>query len=108
MNRPRAPHALSKLMPQLVISRIRVRRAAAGGSHGVLLAGSRAIPVVLGRTGIAADKREGDGATPRGRFSLIRLWWRADRGPRPSTPLPPGPTDPPLAWGENPPDPPSH
>ncbi len=104
MNRPRAPHALSKLMPQLVISRIRVRRAAAGGSHGVLLAGSRAIPVVLGRTGIAADKREGDGATPRGRFSLIRLWWRADRGPRPSTPLAARPIDRALAWCENPAD----
>jgi L,D-peptidoglycan transpeptidase YkuD (ErfK/YbiS/YcfS/YnhG family) len=46
-----------------------------------------AIPVALGRSGIAANKREGDGATPRGRFRLRRLWWRGDRMPRPRTAL---------------------
>ena len=37
------------------------------------------MPVALGRGGIKADKREGDGGTPRGRFRPVRLWWRADR-----------------------------
>ena len=55
-------------------------------TRGVLLAGPLAIPVVLGRAGIRANKREGDGGTPRGRFRLVRLWWRADRAPRPRTP----------------------
>ncbi len=48
----------------------------------------RAIPVSLGRGGIRADKREGDGGTPRGTFRPLRLWWRSDRGPRPRTLLP--------------------
>ncbi len=38
------------------------------------------MPVALGRGGIRANKREGDGGTPRGTFRLRRLWWRADRG----------------------------
>jgi L,D-peptidoglycan transpeptidase YkuD (ErfK/YbiS/YcfS/YnhG family) len=89
-------------MRQLVFSLIRVRRGTAGRSLGVLLAGRHALPVVLGRSGIAADKREGDGATPRGRFALVRLWWRADRLPRPSTRLPVRRIDPAVAWCENP------
>jgi L,D-peptidoglycan transpeptidase YkuD (ErfK/YbiS/YcfS/YnhG family) len=91
-------------MRRLIFSLIRVRPGATGRSHGVLLAGGHAIPVVLGRSGIAANKREGDGATPRGRFTLTRLWWRADRGPRPRTLLPVRHIDPALAWCEDPAD----
>jgi len=91
-------------MRHLVFSLIRVRRGAAGARHGVLLAGGRPIPVVLGRAGVAADKREGDGATPRGRFRLLRLWWRADRLPRPPTRLPVQRIDRALAWCEDPAD----
>jgi len=42
-------------------------------------------PCALGRTGViaAADKREGDGATPAGRWSLRRVFYRPDRLPRP-------------------------
>ncbi len=104
MNRAGARDRLCRLMRQLVFSLIRVRRGAAGASRGVLLAGARAIPVVLGRAGIAAGKREGDGATPRGRFRLIRLWWRADRLPRPPTRLPVRRIDRALAWCEDPAD----
>src|ERR1700686_2150522 len=104
MNRSRAPRTLSNPMRHLIFSLIRVRRGAAGRSRGLLLAGRHAIPVVLGRAGIAANKREGDGATPRGRFVLVRLWWRADRAPRPSTRLPVRRIDPALAWCENPAD----
>jgi L,D-peptidoglycan transpeptidase YkuD (ErfK/YbiS/YcfS/YnhG family) len=46
------------------------------------------LPVALGRGGIKANKREGDGATPRGTFRPLRLWWRADRHLRPATRLP--------------------
>jgi L,D-peptidoglycan transpeptidase YkuD (ErfK/YbiS/YcfS/YnhG family) len=46
------------------------------------------MPVALGRAGIRADKREGDGGTPRGGFRPVRVWWRADRLLRPRTPLP--------------------
>lgn len=44
--------------------------------------------VALGRGGIKASKREGDGGTPAGRFRPVRLWWRPDRLPRPRTLLP--------------------
>jgi L,D-peptidoglycan transpeptidase YkuD (ErfK/YbiS/YcfS/YnhG family) len=42
----------------------------------------------LGRNRIAADKIEGDGATPAGRFALRRLYYRADRMAPPKTGLP--------------------
>jgi L,D-peptidoglycan transpeptidase YkuD (ErfK/YbiS/YcfS/YnhG family) len=48
-------------------------------------AGHLVVPVALGRAGVRANKREGDGGTPRGRFHPVRLWWRADRLPRPRT-----------------------
>jgi len=67
---------------------LRVRRKPGAPTRGWLLAGPLALPVALGRGGIKANKREGDGATPRGRFRLRRLWWRADRIARPRTNLP--------------------
>ena len=75
-------------------------------SQGWLIAGPgiSALPVALGRGGILANKREGDGSTPAGRFHPVRLWWRADRLPRPWTALPVrriGPCD---AWCEDPAD----
>ena len=57
-------------------------------TQGWLFAGPMAVPVALGRAGIKADKREGDGATPRGRFHPRGLWWRADRLAHPRTLLP--------------------
>jgi L,D-peptidoglycan transpeptidase YkuD (ErfK/YbiS/YcfS/YnhG family) len=65
-----------------------VRRAAGDPTRGWLTAGGRSIPVALGRGGIRANKREGDGGTPRGVFHPLRLWFRADRGARPTTRLP--------------------
>ena len=104
MDRGRAPDISLKPMRKLAFSLIRVRRRPPGGRHGILLAGRQAIPVVLGRTGILADKREGDGATPRGRFRILRLWWRADRAPRPRTLLAARRIDRATAWCESPAD----
>jgi L,D-peptidoglycan transpeptidase YkuD (ErfK/YbiS/YcfS/YnhG family) len=44
----------------------------------------------LGRNGViaAADKREGDGASPLGVWPLRRVLYRPDRGPVPRTALP--------------------
>jgi len=67
---------------------IHVRAAPGSRTRGWLTAGPIAWPVALGRGGILANKREGDGGTPRGTFRLLRLWWRADRDPRPRTQLP--------------------
>jgi L,D-peptidoglycan transpeptidase YkuD (ErfK/YbiS/YcfS/YnhG family) len=84
------------------LTSVRIRAAAGHPTRGWLIADGRPIPVALGRGGIKANKREGDGATPRGTFHPLRLWFRADRHPRPRTQLPViaiGPTD---AWDENP------
>ena len=70
------------------LAAVRVRRAPGDPSRGWLVATGLSFPVALGRAGIRADKREGDGATPRGVFHPRRLWWRADRHPRPPTLLP--------------------
>jgi L,D-peptidoglycan transpeptidase YkuD (ErfK/YbiS/YcfS/YnhG family) len=70
------------------LSRLTVRRRAGNSRQGWLAAGPLALPVALGRAGIKANKREGDGATPRGTFRLKRLWWRAERHARPATLLP--------------------
>jgi L,D-peptidoglycan transpeptidase YkuD (ErfK/YbiS/YcfS/YnhG family) len=67
---------------------VRVKAAAGNPNRGWLVVGDRAAPVALGRGGILANKREGDGGTPRGVFRPRRLWWRADRHPRPRTFLP--------------------
>ena len=74
--------------PDRPVSAIRIRPAAGDSRRGWLTAGGRTIPVALGRGGIRANKREGDGGTPKGRFRPRQLWWRADRHPRPRTLLP--------------------
>jgi L,D-peptidoglycan transpeptidase YkuD (ErfK/YbiS/YcfS/YnhG family) len=73
-------------------------------AQGWLFAGPKALRVALGRGGIKADKREGDGGTPAGRFRPVRLWWRADRQPRPQTLLPLRRIQPDDAWCEDPAD----
>src|SRR2546425_12796042 len=88
-------------MRRRALSLIRVRTKPGSPTRGILLAGPRAMPVVLGRGGIRANKFEGDGATPRGRFRLVRLWWRADRHPHPPTSLPTRRSQPTLAWCED-------
>jgi L,D-peptidoglycan transpeptidase YkuD (ErfK/YbiS/YcfS/YnhG family) len=75
-------------MRKTSINLLRVRAKAGQRTRGWLVAGPLALPVALGRGGIKANKREGDGGTPRGTFLLRRLWWRADRMPRPPTRLP--------------------
>lgn len=86
------------------LSVIRVGRRPGWRSRGWLFAGGLVLPVALGRGGIRALKREGDGGTPCGRFRPLRLWWRADRLPRPRTPLPVRRIGPADAWCEDPAD----
>jgi L,D-peptidoglycan transpeptidase YkuD (ErfK/YbiS/YcfS/YnhG family) len=85
-----------------VLKRLTVRRKPSNPARGWLTAGSLALPVALGRSGIKANKREGDGATPRGAFRLKRLWWRADRHARPPTLLPVRRIGPHDGWCEDP------
>jgi L,D-peptidoglycan transpeptidase YkuD (ErfK/YbiS/YcfS/YnhG family) len=83
---------------------IRVSTRPGRRAQGWLLAAPKALPVALGRAGIKASKREGDGSTPAGRFYPVRLWWRADRLPRPRTALPVRRIRPDDAWCEAPSD----
>lgn len=55
---------------------------------GSLLLGTCGFECVLGRGGRSFRKKEGDGATPRGRFHFRSVLYRADRGTRPITGLP--------------------
>ena len=83
---------------------IRIRTRPGRRSQGWLFAGPHILPVALGRSGIRAAKREGDGGTPAGIFHPVRLWWRADRLPRPRTLLPLRRISPDDAWCEDPSD----
>jgi L,D-peptidoglycan transpeptidase YkuD (ErfK/YbiS/YcfS/YnhG family) len=83
---------------------ITVARAPGRPSQGILRSGGQTLPVALGRSGIGVNKREGDGATPRGTFHPLRLWWRADRLPRPLTDLPVRRINRADAWCEDPSD----
>jgi L,D-peptidoglycan transpeptidase YkuD (ErfK/YbiS/YcfS/YnhG family) len=95
------PSLTPQILTPRALSLIRVRTTPGNRTRGVVLAGGLAIPVVLGRTGIRANKREGDGGTPRGCFRLRRLWWRPDRSPRPPTLLPVSRIDGAVAWCED-------
>ncbi|ABD85856.1 L,D-transpeptidase family protein [Rhodopseudomonas palustris] len=90
--------------PCAAVAVVLVRPAAGNPSRGWLTAAGITVPVALGRGGLKANKREGDGGTPRGTFHPLRLWWRADRAPRPQTPLPVRAITAQDAWCEDPAD----
>jgi L,D-peptidoglycan transpeptidase YkuD (ErfK/YbiS/YcfS/YnhG family) len=86
------------------LAMIRIRGCAGNSRRSWLTFAAATLPVALGRGGILANKREGDGGTPRGVFRPRRLWWRADRYPRPRTHLPVRAIRPEDGWCENPGD----
>jgi L,D-peptidoglycan transpeptidase YkuD (ErfK/YbiS/YcfS/YnhG family) len=85
---------------------IRVTPDPAFGPHrGRLSLAGIDVPCALGPSGITAAKREGDGATPAGRFALRRVLYRPDRLARPPvTGLPCLPLDPADGWSDDPAD----
>lgn len=76
-----------------------------GASEGRALWGDRSFRCALGRAGIRGDKREGDGATPTGRFVLRRVLYRPDRLARPRTGLPVDAIAADDGWCDDPADP---
>ena len=83
-----------------------VTPASRGGAHrGKLDAFGVRHDCALGRAGVIADKREGDGATPVGRFPLRALRYRADRLEIPETALPAAPIARSDGWCDDPSDP---
>ncbi len=63
---------------------------ATDGSSGTVMWPGHGAKAVFGRSGLtpAADKREGDGASPIGVWPIRRVLYRPDRGPAPRTALP--------------------
>lgn len=76
-------------------------------SDGRLDIAGRQAACALGRSGVrpAADKREGDGASPLGLWPLRRVLYRPDREPRPATRLPVAAVSPEDGWCDAPGDP---
>jgi len=85
-------------------SQLIVRALSAASQRGVLIGGGLRLPCALGRSGRRADKREGDGATPVGRFALRQVFYRPDRLIRPRTPLPVVALRPGDGWCDDPDD----
>ncbi|MDA5092899.1 L,D-transpeptidase family protein [Aliiroseovarius sp. KMU-50] len=61
----------------------------------------RQIPCAIGRGGMTDDKREGDGATPRGVWLLAAGMYRADRRTAPASALPLRPIGPQDRWSDD-------
>ena len=81
---------------------IQVRSDRAGGWVSF---GSRGWRCAIGRGGLTLAKREGDGATPVGRWPLRRLFYRADHVELPEHRLPRVRLRPSMGWCDAPEDP---
>jgi L,D-peptidoglycan transpeptidase YkuD (ErfK/YbiS/YcfS/YnhG family) len=84
--------------------RLVVRARPGRPTQGLLQCGHHVFCCALGRAGITTRKREGDGATPRGRLTLLWGYRRADRGRVDPSRLPLRPTPPRLGWCDAPGD----
>lgn len=102
MRRRSFPITYKRARPTGRLAAITVRRQAGAPTRGILVLDGRPLPVALGRGGLKANKREGDGGTPIGKFRPLRLWWRKDRHARPRTGLPVRPIQQDDGWCEEP------
>ncbi|MEI9996164.1 MAG: L,D-transpeptidase family protein [Rhizomicrobium sp.] len=75
------------------------------GREAVLECAGRRYRAAVGRGGIGAKSREGDGITPLGRFAVRRILYRADRLVAPHTGLPLAALTPQDGWCDAPDDP---
>jgi L,D-peptidoglycan transpeptidase YkuD (ErfK/YbiS/YcfS/YnhG family) len=91
-------------MSRAPLAGIRVAATAGARTRGLLVAGGLVVPCALGRSGIRRHKREGDGATPAGRWRLVSVLVRSDRLPHPATALPVSPIGPNDGWCDDPRD----
>lgn len=94
-NRPRPDRALTRLT---------VRARPGHPSQGLLVAGNTVFPCALGRGGISANKREGDGATPLGAMRILSGYFRTDHVAARRTRLQMTPIHAELGWCEVPDD----
>jgi L,D-peptidoglycan transpeptidase YkuD (ErfK/YbiS/YcfS/YnhG family) len=84
---------------------VTIRRRPGNPEQGLLAIGGRVYQCALGRGGIAARKREGDGATPLAAMRAMAVFWRSDAWPRPLYGLPGGPLGAADGWCDDPADP---
>jgi L,D-peptidoglycan transpeptidase YkuD (ErfK/YbiS/YcfS/YnhG family) len=82
-----------------------VRAHSAAATRGIVQFGGCRFACALGRAGMRVGKREGDGATPLGRWRMREVFYRADRVGRPRTGLPVRPIRPSMGWCDAPADP---
>ena len=75
-------------------------------ADGFLDTGAKRARSALGKGGVkpAADKREGDGASPLGVWPIRRVLYRPDRGSQPKTAFPVTPIAPDDGWSDAPDD----
>jgi L,D-peptidoglycan transpeptidase YkuD (ErfK/YbiS/YcfS/YnhG family) len=73
-------------------------------TEGIARLDALAVRCALGRSGVAADKVEGDGTTPIGRFPIRRLFYRPDRVRGLDCRLPMQPIAPSDGWCDDPED----
>jgi L,D-peptidoglycan transpeptidase YkuD (ErfK/YbiS/YcfS/YnhG family) len=78
--------------------RLTLRGRGAAATRGWIESGWLRLPCALGRSGRSARKREGDGATPIGRFRLVAVLYRPDQRGRPQTGLPVRAIGPEQGW----------
>jgi L,D-peptidoglycan transpeptidase YkuD (ErfK/YbiS/YcfS/YnhG family) len=80
---------------------------AVGQGHGEVVWQGHRVKAALGKGGLrpAAEKREGDGASPVGAWPLRRVLYRPDKGPPPQTALPAAPIRREDGWCDDPMDP---
>ncbi|MDX2205488.1 MAG: L,D-transpeptidase family protein [Hyphomicrobiaceae bacterium] len=82
----------------------RVHAVSGAARRGVVAIGNLRLPCAIGRGGIAARKREGDGASPRGSWPVRCAYYRADRIRRPPLGLAVRPLQPRDGWCDAPAD----
>lgn len=87
-----------------LIHNISVRPKPGNKSQGLLTISGRTLVCALGKGGIRALKREGDGGTPLARMRLLSAYVRAEHVARCATQLPVARITPALGWCEVPGD----
>ncbi|CAN0194319.1 unnamed protein product [Discosporangium mesarthrocarpum] len=74
----------------------------AEGTVGRAVFRGRTYRCAVGRSGISVDKTEGDGVSPVGKFDIVNVLYRADRGRTPETSIPVAPIAAADGWCDDP------
>jgi L,D-peptidoglycan transpeptidase YkuD (ErfK/YbiS/YcfS/YnhG family) len=81
------------------ITSLSVTLARPSATRGRLVGPGVSVACAIGRSGVTRTKREGDGASPAGRFAILGGWYRPDRfAVRPRSAVPLRPLKPDDGW----------